>query len=123
MLGYNGHVKITATVAVSASASTALPISGYNKIAIECPAMTNLVAASAQVNVYVAQAAADTFRPLASIYNDASLNSSYNWVISNCVGNQIVVCEPLAGFNFCKIVVSISATAAAGWPVVLHCMQ
>jgi hypothetical protein len=123
MAGLYGHSKMAATIAASASTSAVLPISGFSMFALEVPAMTNLAAASATVYMYVAQSETDTFRPLASSYNDVDGDNSLNWRLSNCVGNQTVICESLPGFKFCQVVVSVSATAAAGWPVVLHCMQ
>jgi hypothetical protein len=121
MYGQYGHQAISATIATSASLSTAIPIAGFNKIALELPGTTALVNAAPTVYVQVCNAAAGSFRRL-SVVND-SINtaaSAVDWQILSTSGNRYVNVPGLAGYNYMKIECSVSATAAAGWLTVVH---
>jgi hypothetical protein len=118
--GY-GHQSLAATIATSASMSTAIPIMGFAKITLELPSTTNLAGTTPSVYVNVARQATDTFRRL-MITNDSSNTaaSAIDWVVLTTTGNRFIPCLQAAGYAYMKVESSVSATAAAGWPVVVH---
>jgi hypothetical protein len=113
-----GHRTLSATVAKSASVSAAIPILSYNKVAIELPGGTNLVGAGS-VYVQICQTATGgTFRRF-GVFDPSGSGNTIDFVVSGYSAGYVVV-DGLAGFSYMKVESSVSATAAAGWGVVVH---
>jgi hypothetical protein len=111
-----GHKTISATIAQSASITTAIPILGFNKVAIEVPGYTNLVGSTTDLYFYVCQTDTGTFRKL-SLFDPAAAIAVK---VTGTAGNIFINIPDLTGFAYMKIEASVSATAAAGWPLVVH---
>lgn len=115
MAAWGGYKVLTATIATSASISTAIPIDGWNRLAIELPTFSS-GCVSATANVYLQatnDAASGTFRRVQVMGFYSGSSGIYDWEVPASTGNKIVVCEPALNFAAIKVELSISATAAA----------
>lgn len=112
MRGQSLHKVQVATVAANAKASTAIPIDGVNRIAIELPTFTNLITATANVFVQVCQTEDGTFRRLKDMGVYSASSGLQDWEVPSGAGGYTVLCRPAAGFNYMKIEMSQTATAA-----------
>jgi len=117
-----GHKTMSATIATSASLSTAIPILGFNQITIELPVTTPLVSTTPNVYFQICNTSTGgTFRRLAVVTGGVeSACTAVDVVIPGTTGNRNYVCNFLTGYAFLKIESSVSATAAAGWGCVVH---
>jgi hypothetical protein len=121
MYAQYGHQVISATIAKSASVTTAIPILGFNQIAIELPGTTNLVSTTPDIFVQVCNTSTGTFRRVGVISGGtATAVTAVDWCIPGTTGNRIYTCQEVIGYKYLKIESSVSATATAGWAVVVH---
>jgi hypothetical protein len=114
---------MTASVAAGASISSAVPISGFRKYAIECPTFSvGFETANATVRVEVCQTSTGTFRDLYALGVNSAYSGMGAWEVPSNVGGFAAVCEPLAGFKYAKVK-TILNTASAAVNFVIHCIE
>jgi hypothetical protein len=122
MYGYFGHGTVDASLASAASKSTFIDIRGVNRIAIEMPAFSTLLATTT-ANVYVegGQATTSTFRRVKASGVYSATSGIDDWEVPSTTGNFIAVCDPIVGFNYMKVALSTAATDAISCTI--HKMQ
>lgn len=122
MNGLYGDKRIECAIAIDAKISSAVPIKGANKIAIELPTFAiGLITATANVYALVCDTAAGTFRRVVAngVYSGGS--GYLDFELPSSAGNRIVDVPWATGFGYLKIETSNTATAA--YTAYVHVMQ
>lgn len=121
MRGMYGDAPVAATIGINALSSPAVFIGGASRVALEIPAFTNLITATA--NIYVKACATEngTFYRVKDMGTYSANSGLQDWEVPSTAGGFIVICDPAIGFNY--ICVESSKTATAAFSAKVHVMQ
>ena len=122
MRGMHGEKPYAANIVTDGSASSAIPIAGCNRVALEIATFANgLVTATANIYVLVSPTETGTFRRLKDMGTYSANSGIQDWEVPSTIGDYTAVCDSVLGFNFMKIQTSNTATALLTCSV--HIMQ
>lgn len=116
------HKRIAATLATATTSSSAIPIRGASKVAIELPLYASgIVTATANVYVQVGMTETGTFRRAVvnGVYSGGS--GLLDFEVPSSTGNRTVDCPWLAGFNYMKI--ELNNVTTATYAAYVHVIQ
>lgn len=118
---------IVCNVTAAATVSDPVDISGWNHVAFEIPTFA-AYCVSATANVYVqgasvvqfASASSGTYRRIVDVGVYSASSGLQDWEVPETIGSKVVVCRPASRFNFIKIELSKTTTAAMSINVIRH---
>jgi hypothetical protein len=116
------HKRIAATLTTATTSSSAIPIRGANRVALELPLYASgIVTATANVYVQVCDTATGTFRRAVvnGVYSGGS--GLLDFEVPSSTGNRIVDCPWLAGYNYMKI--ETNNVTTANYAAYVHIIQ
>lgn len=125
MLGYDNQSVVTATI--SGTVSDPVDIRGWNHVAFEIPTISSYCV-SATANMYVqgssvvtfTSASGGTFRRIVDVGVYSASSGLQDWEVPEFTGNRIIVCRPATRFNYVKVELTKTTTAAMSISVIRH---
>lgn len=121
MLGFDKQTSIISTVSAAATLSPEFNVSGWNHVSFDIPTFASYcVSATANVYVQAAQVSGGTFRRIKDVGVYSASSGIQDWEVPASTGGYIVCCRPASRFNFMKIELSITTTAAMTFGVIAH---
>jgi hypothetical protein len=121
MYGFDGQRVITATVDANATLSNAFEVTGWNHVALDIPTFSvYCITATANVYIQAAQTISGTYRRVKDQGVYSAGTGILDWEIPSTIGNCVVVCKPAERFNYLKLELTKTATAAMSIGVIVH---
>jgi hypothetical protein len=121
MLGFDGQTAIVTTVEAAATLSPAFEVTGWNHVALDIPTFSVYCGvATASVYLQGSQSINGTYRRIKDIGEYSAGAGILDWEVPESVGNYLVCCRPAERFNYLKVELSATTTAAMAIGVIVH---
>ena len=112
MRGMYGDAPIAANITTAAMSSSAIPIAGASRIALEIATFANgLITATANILVKACDTEGGTYRRVKEMGTYSANSGLQDWEVPSSAGNYHVICDAVLGFNYMTIESLNTATA------------